>query len=168
MKLLDHVLTTSGSFSECRTYRYDLTRTWDDTLQHVLWIMLNPSTADIERDDRTLRRVQSYSEAWGYGGVVVCNLFALRSTDPTVLKRHPDPVGPDNDGFIREWVESTRVGLIVAAWGTHGALHNRALLIDRELVDHEVWCVGTTASGQPRHPCRLGDAERPRRWRGFS
>jgi hypothetical protein len=71
--------------SECGRYRFQLWRIWDETKPLVLWIMHNPSTADENYDDPTIRRVISFSKSWGYGGVYVGNLFPYRSTNPDQL-----------------------------------------------------------------------------------
>ena len=83
-----------------RVYRYLLTRRWG-TVPAMVWIMLNPSTADAFAEDPTIRRCLIFAHREGCGGLTVVNLFALRSTDPKALTRHPDPVGPANDTFIR-------------------------------------------------------------------
>lgn len=82
--------------SEDEKYRYQLSRCWDETKPRILFIMLNPSTADANIDDPTIRRVISFAKSWGYGGVYVGNLFAFRSTDPKGLKQIADPVGENN------------------------------------------------------------------------
>lgn len=152
----------SAVLSECGTYRYRLERTWDPSRRAVGFVMLNPSTADAETDDPTLRRCQSFARAWGYGRLVVVNLYALRSTDPKALWKHPDPVGPDNGwhlggGLLREpdvWnYADLRPERIVAAWGANAR---------REEVDRfrgtlrnfyaSAYCLGTTKDGHPRHP----------------
>lgn len=140
-------------FSPDRTYRYALTRTWDDSHPPVVWIMLNPSTADAFKVDPTIRRCSRFSRSWGAGGLVVLNLFALRSTDPRNLRRHPDPVGPDNDLVIARHLFDI-ANPVICAWGTHGGLHARdhqvmALLQARHV--HPL-CLGATNGGAPRHP----------------
>jgi len=126
VRLLEGV-RAAADFSEDGVYRYTLERRWSTGGPPVLWIMLNPSTADAETDDRTVRRCQDFTRAWGYHGAVIANLFALRSTDPKALYDHPAPVGPLNDGYIQNAV--TEAGLVVAAWGTHGALRGRGAAV---------------------------------------
>ncbi len=113
--------------------------------------MLNPSTADAERFDPTVRRCYGYARDWGFGSMEVVNLFALRSTYPEMLKRVPDPVGPENDGAILKAVKNS--DLTVAAWGVLGKLRGR----DREVLEligsvRDLHCLGTTKAGQPLHP----------------
>lgn len=137
-------------FSPDKVYRYDLTRHWGTGLACVTWVMLNPSTADHEQDDPTLRRITAFSKAWGYDGLAVCNLFALRATDPVAMRRHPAPIGPDNDRVLQARVAAAPV--VVAAWGVHGTWRDRASEVLRLLGDAQLHCLGTTANGQPKHP----------------
>ncbi|MFJ8657505.1 DUF1643 domain-containing protein [Streptomyces rochei] len=141
--------------SSRREYRYLLTRIWDPAVPPVVYVMLNPSTADAMTDDATIRRCRSFAVREGAGGLVVVNLFALRSTDPRALTRHPEPVGPVNDAFIRRTV--TGAHRVIAAWGAAGIQNGRAeavtgLLRARGVTVH---CLGRTATGQPRHPLYL-------------
>jgi hypothetical protein len=99
-----------------RRYRYNLWRTWDRTLPVCGWVMLNPSTADETKLDPTLRRVLDYSRRWGYGGFVIRNLFAYRATDPCELLDADDPVGLENDAWLKGL--TNEAGLIVVGWGT--------------------------------------------------
>ena len=139
--------------SPCRKYRYALTRTWDKEKPTVMFIMLNPSTADEHTDDPTIRRCINYARSWGYGGILVCNLFALRATDPEAMKRHPDPIGDRNDDFIQLAVLS--VDKIVIGWGAHGMHRSRQRHMVRMLKDYKLWCFGTTKTGNPKHPLYL-------------
>ena len=153
-----------------RRYRYHLHRLWTcDSRGTVLWILLNPSTADAQVLDPTLRRCQQYTRAWGYGGFEVCNLFALRSTDPDALMLAADPVGPLNDRTIHDAV--TRNALLVCAWGTHRVLkrcprdHDLCQLLcewrTEGLVRCPISCLALTHDGHPRHPLYLRGALQP-------
>jgi hypothetical protein len=148
-------------------YRYELSRRWSAAAADV-WIMLNPSTADGDVDDRTIGRCMDFSRSWGAGGIRVVNLFALRSTDPEQLRRHPDPIGPDNDAAIALVVSMARArdGRVIAAWGSHRMAEHRGRHV-RDLVGGPLLCLGTTARGGfPRHPLYVrGDTELAP-WRG--
>jgi hypothetical protein len=139
-------------------YRYRLSRVWDDSLPLACWLMLNPSVADHEQDDPTVRRVTGFSQSWGFGGFVVVNLFALRSTDPAELKRDPYPIGPDNDRHIWEATEGRRV---IAAWGAGGNLvlpagrRDLQVRADLHVRGRRLECLGLTKEGFPLHPLRL-------------
>ena len=99
--LFDLPSKNAAAFSPDRRYRYTLRRQWDDALPYCLFVMLNPSTADATQDDPTIRRCIGFTKAWGFGGLLVGNLFALRSTDPAALYHADDPVGPENDSCLR-------------------------------------------------------------------
>ena len=90
-----------------RKYRYVLTRIWDETKPTVVFIGLNPSIADEEKDDQTIRKCIGYSKRWGNGKLIMVNLFAFRSTGPSLLKRVEDPVGPENDSYIQKYVSES-------------------------------------------------------------
>lgn len=101
--------------SDCETYRYRLWRIWNENAAKIMWIMLNPSTANAEEDDPTIRRCIGFARNWGYGGIYVENLYAYRSTDPKELKTAADPEGPANrDHLISMMNDSEK---IICAWG---------------------------------------------------
>jgi hypothetical protein len=156
MKLLDGV-HADAEFSSCGEYRYWLSRVWDRGSELALWVMLNPSTASAEVDDSTMRRTQEFSRRWGYGGVVVANLFARRCTRPVHLKDPGDPIGPDNDEWLWKLASKRAVGLVVAAWGVHGTLYGRDQAVARMFhrLGRPLHCLGTTKDGHPRHPLYL-------------
>lgn len=143
--------TAAAVFDQARAYRYLLTRIWEPARPPLVWVMLNPSTADAFTVDPTIRRCLSFAQREGAGGIVVVNLFAVRSTDPRVLRDHPDPVGRYNDAFIRQ---ATRAGSVVAAWGAAGVEHGRGAVVAAALARRGVTvsCLGMTSTRQPRHP----------------
>lgn len=121
-----------------------------------MFIGLNPSTATAAADDPTIRRCVGFAKAWGFGSLVMANLFALRSTDPAALSRAADPIGPRNNWWLA--FERARVKSIIAAWGAQGTLHSRSDQVVSRF--GEMYCLGLTRNGQPRHPLYLpGDAE---------
>jgi hypothetical protein len=138
-------------FSACGTYRYALWRTWDANLPAVLFIGLNPSTADAVHDDPTIRRCLGYARAWGCGSLRVANLFALRTPHPEQLWQAADPIGPENDDWLAAL--SADAGLIVACWGNLGAQRQRAAQVQTRLP--ELACLGVTRQSQPAHPLYL-------------
>jgi len=149
----------AAEISACGRYRYTLTREWLTGAGTVLFVMLNPSTADASQDDRTIGRCIGFAQRWGYQRLAVVNLFALRSRDPDELLRADDPVGPDNDGWIGALAGAA--DLTVCAWGAHKAARAaRADDVMDMLADAPVYCLGTTAGGLPNHPLYLpGDTE---------
>ena len=145
-----------ADISKCGTWRYSLWRPFDRIpSKSVLWVMLNPSTADGDVDDPTIRKCMGFTERWGYPGMTVVNVFAFRSTDPVALHDWSiDATGPFNDVAISAAVDAHP--LIVAAWG------NNAVEISRERVQRvratlsasgkRVMCLKKTKTGQPWHP----------------
>ena len=125
VRVMADLLVRSGAeFSPCRTWRYTLWRRWDDGASSaLLWVMLNPSTADEAKNDPTIERCQRRTAQLGFSALVVCNLFAFRATDPKVMRKAADPVGPDNDAHIRE--QASRCPVAVCAWGRHGTFMGR-------------------------------------------
>jgi hypothetical protein len=149
--------TSSSGASFAGPYRYLLWRRWTDA-SSVLFVMLNPSTADARRDDPTIRRCIGFARAWGFGGVEVVNLFAWRATDPRELRRAADPIGPDNDRAIAK--AAARNHAIIAAWGVHGALLERDRQVAVLLAGARVHCLARTGNGAPRHPLYVRAAVR--------
>lgn len=148
-------------------YRYMLRRSWGSIRERedqVCWVMLNPSTADASLDDPTIRRCIGFSKAWGFSGLAVVNVFALRATDPKRLVDHPDPVGPLCDEYLEDFMRSS--GCVVAAWGASwpAAQVARVAAVSALAVKHRAVCLGATASGQPRHPLYLSKAAERQAW----
>lgn len=149
--------TTSALLSSDSRYRWWLRRRWAKGTE-IGWIMLNPSTADANQDDPTIRRCVAFSKAWGHGGMVVVNLFATRATDPQALRlrtdfyqdEHEALIGYKNDAVIESELKNCAV--IVAAWGNHGALYNRGAEVRELLGDYRLQCLGLTKTLEPRHP----------------
>jgi hypothetical protein len=151
---------SGAEFSDCRKWRYLLWRRWDGAGPVANFLMLNPSTADEARLDPTCARARAYAEAWGYGALIVTNIFGWRSTDPRALKRVKDPVGSGNDAAIARAAKES--DLVVCAWGNHGA--ERAKRI-RELLDGiPLHALKVTGSGQPGHPLYLKKSLKAAPW----
>ena len=151
-------MKSSATFSDCGKYRYSLKREWDKDKPFVLFICLNPSTADDKNDDPTLIRCISYAKQWGYGGVYVTNLFAYRATNPRDMLSSQDPIGIDNDKRLRKLSKSA--GLVVAAWGNHGKHIGRSDEIRKEVSN--LYYLKLNASGEPSHPLYLKSNLKPK------
>lgn len=145
----------SADISACGSYRYALYREWDDNDRRVCFIMLNPSTADAEVDDPTIRRCIGFAKRWGFGSLEVVNLFALRATSPDVLLTHPRPIGPDTDSVIEAALSDA--DLTICAWGTRGTLLDRNKVVLELLDGHgiERYALRLTNDGHPAHPLYL-------------
>ena len=144
------------AFSADRRYRYTLDHRLPELAagprqsRLVMWIGLNPSTADENQLDPTLRRIAAFSRREGFGGFVMTNLFAFRATRPADMMAAPEPVGPDNDRFLAR--TARRCELVVAAWGAHGDFGDRAARVRRLLRGARIVHLGCTQGGHPRHP----------------
>jgi hypothetical protein len=123
----------SAYISPCGAYRYSLSREWAPG-PACTFIMLNPSTADADIDDPTIRRCIGFAKAWGFGGLAVVNLFAFRATSPKDMQSAAEPVGPANDAAIADGVGLSTIA--VAAWGVHGTYRGRDLEV-RRMVEEE-------------------------------
>lgn len=147
----DGSMLCTAAISNCGTYRYTLTRTWDSSRRSALWVMLNPSTADAHVDDPTIRKCIGFARLWGYGAIEVVNLFAMRATDPKELDGPTDPLGPSNDGAIA--VATARAGMIVAAWGANAYARCRAKAVLKQLHRAgDVYALRVNKDGSPQHP----------------
>ena len=160
---MKNFIETGAIFSPCDEYRYSLMRSWRglwDEEKTVLFVMLNPSTADENLLDPTVRRCVGYADDWGYNKLFVGNLFALRSTDPKKLYDHPAPIGPFNDEWLRRMHEQS--DLTICAWGVHGRHRGRADAV-RELLG-DVHILKLTKDGLPCHPLYLKKDLKPKEW----
>lgn len=159
--------TKTATLSPDGRYRYALGRRWADSGRRVLFVMLNPSTADATSDDPTIGRCVGFARAWGRDGLIVVNLYAYRATDPAALAGLGSvAVGPENDRYLRAYASTA--DLVVAAWGASlpadggdaRAEHVLGILRDYADVHH----LGLTKAGRPRHPLYLRGDTTPTLW----
>ena len=158
-------MTESGAtFSPCRRWRYLLWRRWDASQPAANFLMLNPSTADEVQLDPTCARARDYAERWGYGALVVTNIFAFRNTNPKQMKAAPDPVGPGNDAAIVRAARQSAI--VVCAWGNHGAFLERSARVKTLLAkqDLQLHALRLNANGEPAHPLYLPGRLKPISW----
>ena len=153
------IIERTATFSPCRTWRYSLWRRWAPG-DYAMFIGLNPSTADETQDDPTVRRCIRYAQSWGYGALYMTNIFAFRATDPRVMKRFDDPIGPKNDTALIRL--SADAGIVIAAWGTHGEHLGRVDAVRRFL--HRMHVLKLTKGGHPCHPLYLKADLKPQHW----
>lgn len=163
-------------------YRYAL---WRGDAPYVLWVMLNPSTADAQTDDPTIRKCMKYALSWGHKGIMVVNLFAFRATDPAELLTAKDPVGPHNDfniiGMLRATTTALRESrwngstfylgemhpLVMCAWGGKvPKAHAERPQQVRQLISAYATpgVLEINADGSPKHPLYCKDELKPTRW----
>jgi hypothetical protein len=150
----------TADFSPCRRYRYALWRTWGGITGYAMFVGLNPSTADETEDDPTIRRCIAFAKEWGYGGLCMTNLFAYRATQPTDMMNADDPVGPDNDDWLRD--AGGGASVVVAAWGVNGTFSGRNTAVRKTLP--RLHYLRLTKAGHPGHPLYLPKTLRPVPW----
>jgi hypothetical protein len=162
--------SSTATISPCGQYRYVLERRWEDGWEDdqrgpLVFLMLNPSKADADQDDNTIRRCIGFAQRWEFCGLRVVNLYALRSTDPKQLWKAADPVGPDNDQHI---IDAAAGMFVIAAWGANAKSQRvkRVCELIRDNALH-VQCLGLTKHGHPQHPLFVrGDTQPiPFKWK---
>jgi hypothetical protein len=146
---------SGATFSSCRRWRYLLWRRWDEEKPVANFLMLNPSTADENQLDPSCNRARDFAERWGYGMLIVTNLFAWRATDPGMMKAAQDPVGRSNNQAILRAARQSAI--VVCAWGNHGSHLDRAATVVAKLRGAGVPLnlLRLTGQGQPNHPLYL-------------
>ena len=123
--------------------------------------MLNPTTADPEKDNPTIRRCIGFAKKWGYKKLEVVNLFALCTTEPEILSQAADPVGPENNMWLKK--SSSSAGIVVAAWGEQGKRLQRDKKVMQLLSGIDLHCLGNTKQGYPRHPLYVSADTKPQK-----
>jgi hypothetical protein len=141
----------SAVIDSSNTYRYSLSRIWKPQAPCLCFVMLNPSTADGETDDPTIRRCIGFADSWQYGSIEVVNLYAYRATNPKDLWKATFPIGPENDAYIRKAMHRSQC--VVAAWGAGAKCRNRVWTVIRLI--NNAFCLAKTKDGHPHHPLRL-------------
>ena len=165
---------SDASFSSCGLYRWSLKRSISNNKSSIIFIGLNPSRASLSIDDPTLRRILKFSFSWGYGSLIVINLFARISCSPGILRRCSNPIGKKNDeelsNWIVQWAKNPLLDLWLG-WGNQGAFKNRHLEVMSWLKKNAFerayqypsafgpLALGLTSKGHPRHPLYLSNKE---------
>ena len=171
-------MKTGAHLSACRTYRYALWRTWDEGEGRVMFVGLNPSTADETQNDNTIIRCINFAKSWGFGGIYMLNLFAFRSKIPKLLSTSGDPIGPENDQCLEMY--AGRASRLICAWGarvnTVKFIRERAqqvhALLERSIGPNthreaiSLECLQLTPSGAPQHPLFVPGDVKPILYKG--
>ncbi|WP_282095227.1 DUF1643 domain-containing protein [Epibacterium ulvae] len=155
---------SNAVYSDCETYRYSLTRTWDSQGARVMFVMLNPSKATEVQNDPTIERCERRARTLGFGAFRATNIFAYRATDPRDMRKAQAPEGPDNQATLIEgalWADQ-----IICAWGTHGAHLDQgprmANLLRKQ--NKPLHHLGLSKAGHPKHPLYIAYARQPELW----
>jgi hypothetical protein len=146
-------------------FRLTLIRLWDAGAPMLVVCMLNPSTADASIDDPTILALIHFATLWGYGGILVVNLFAVRTSSPKDMKNRRFPVGrPYNEAAIDDALAYARAttGKLLVAWGNDGGWQERDVEFLSRCDGLELVCLGRTQSGAPKHPMARGQHRIPR------
>ena len=148
----NHYLENDAVISDCGKYRYLLRRAWDDAKPRVLYIMLNPSTADARQDDATIRSCVRLASGLGYGSMEVVNVFGWRATKPDELLTAADPCGPLNEVSVQ--LALARCDIPICAWGAWPPADAASAYIRNAIRAKRpaAFCFGKTKSGAPKHP----------------
>lgn len=144
-----------AEFSPCRRYRYALGRRWLSGKRMLVWVLLNPSTADESVNDPTVRRCLDYSKRWNFDALVILNLFAFREKNRAAMKTETDPVGPSNRLAFRKYIAPNQQ--VLCAWGTDG-MHRRQDAQAKKWIEEEggqLFILRLNQNGTPAHPGRL-------------
>ena len=158
-------MNPSGAvFSTCRRWRYLLWRRWDESKPLANFLMLNPSTADEFQLDPSCTRARNYAQRWGFGGLLVTNIFAWRATLPSELKLVENPVGRGNDRAILKAAREAKI--VVCAWGNHGLHRGRSEQVRALLGEQKISLnfLRMNDCGEPAHPLYLPGSLKPRQW----
>lgn len=169
--MADLLVQKSAIISDCGHYRYRLARERRQTDANTVFIMVNPSTADAENDDATIRKLMGFADRKGWSNVIVGNLFAYRSKDVRELARADDPIGPENDDHLAEMIGSRATLRVIFAWGPTAKLPHRLRQRWREVARMATYdgrpklCLGPPAKdGMPRHPLMLPYSSQLQPW----
>lgn len=163
-------MQTSAVISKCGEYRFVLHRNWKPGDKRVVFVMLNPSTADATEDDPTIRRCIQYGIDWGMDGLTVVNLFPLRATDPEKIRAHKEPteILKQNLSYIESECYWNRPETVVCAWGNKGGYLMRDKIVLRTLnaLGANLTLLKRNEDGTPAHPLYLRKNLKPIAWSG--
>lgn len=146
---------SGANFSNCRRYRWDLWRCWDNESPKCVFIGLNPSTADETQNDPTVTRCIQFAKRLGMGGLIMLNTYAYRATKPADMIAQADPIGTGNAKALKKNSQHAfdNGGIIIAAWGSHCSEERERAVC--KLINRQIYCLGKTKHGRPRHPLYL-------------
>ncbi len=151
-------MKSGAVISECGLYRYRLWRVWEELQPIMVFVMQNPSTADANDDDPTIRKCIGFARKSSFGGIMVMNVFAYRATDEREMLNVADPIGPENEKHLLAARQCSLLTRLVVAWGNRFGPKKKSLFRSAYcnaaciLIGQGPCCLGTTKSGDPKHP----------------
>lgn len=154
-------LEQSATISEDQQYRYSLARKVSDGERILLFVGLNPSTADAKLDDPTIRRCVGFAKLWGFSWLLMGNVYAFRSTDPKKLQTVENPVGSRNRNELDKMMAVSE--LVIAAWGNNSLTAEAKEIADWIVKQDKTKCLGQNKNGTPKHPLYLRASTEPRK-----
>ena len=164
---MTETLDQTAIFSDCKNYRYWLRRDLGVANKRpLLWFMINPSLATENTDDPTTRVVCNFAKRWGFGIHAAVNGFAAITPDPKIMMAMDDPVGPDNDSYIKaaiQWCDEND-GRIITAWGNPGTYRDRHLEVMKLLKGRTLFRLGMNKNGSPKFPYAIRKDVQPEEW----
>lgn len=165
--MTDSDTTSSAVLSPCGLYRYRLHRCWDKQKPGIVFIMLNPSSADALMDDPTIRRCKGFASIWGFGSMEVVNLFAYRTKNPMELMAAEDPAGPENINYLLQYASGNNT--VVCAWGNENLLRKLGAVNGKDILppairNKALKIIKLSGKGIPCHPLYLRKTEVLRPW----
>lgn len=170
-------------FSPDRKYRYALWRRFEQPYEmlteyspttmrdgYVMFIGLNPSTADENKDDPTLRRCIDFAKRWGYCELCMTNLFGFRATQPRDMLKTANPIGADNDITLLRVAKEA--AMILCAWGGEGKFGGRDEVVADMLTrpyagQKDLMALRLISDGSPEHPLYIPAETKPIIWRSY-
>lgn len=145
---------------QSRTYRYLIKRQWGQNSKNFInFVLLNPSIADETNDDPTITACIKISQNLGYDGLWITNLFAFRATKPADLKKSPNPIGPLNNKYLKDYAQKSKT--VIFAWGNHGNFLGRNKEVTDILTENFPHCLEITKLGNPKHPLYIKRTTKP-------
>jgi hypothetical protein len=146
--MIDLTTPMGAIFSLDGKHRYALWRMWSQTRKPLMFIGLNPSTATSITNDPTITRCMARASNDGFGGLLVANLFAIVSSDPSILLNNSEAIGNETDEYLRQLIGLA--GKVFCGWGSFPAAKIRSQEVLKLIP--EPYCLGVNAGGQPKHP----------------
>lgn len=166
LKRVRYILA-DADFNERRTHRFRLRRGWLPAshcnplgFSDLLFVGLNPSTADEACDDPTIRRLTAHARFWGYPGFTIVNLWACCASSPESIRLNAD-LEEENTVVLRQAMKHSKK--IVCIWGSHWRVWEMLVKVAVQ-AGRWLYCFEENANGMPRHPLYLQVGRQMKPW----